>query len=52
MTRTGVRRTVVRDRMSLAREKSRLQAQATTFAKTVEQRHDRADSQRAPRHGY
>jgi hypothetical protein len=52
MTGMAVRGTVVRNRMSLAHEKRRFQAQAATFTRTLAQRPGLARSQRAPRHGY
>ena len=51
MAKTGVRRTIVQERMSLAREKRQFKEQVAAFARNAAQRHSLPRSRRAPHHG-
>jgi hypothetical protein len=48
MAKKGVRRTVIRDWMSLAREKRQTEEQAAAFAKKVVEQHSLPRSERDP----
>ena len=50
MAKSGVRRTVIREWMSLAREKRRSRELAATFANSAAQRHSLPRSRRQPYH--
>jgi hypothetical protein len=51
MAKTGVRRTIVQEWMSLAREKRQFKEQAAAFARNAAKRHGLPRSWRAPHHG-
>jgi rRNA-processing protein FCF1 len=48
MAKSGIRRTVIREWMSLAREKRQSREQAAAFAKNAAQRHSLPRSRRDP----